>query len=278
MLTGCGESDSQSPAKDIPGAVENLEAVGWAHSELLLRWEDPVLGSPRVDGYNVYFDPIGATDKALIGTTAATSMVHVPFDGEQVAWVTGLYSVRAYNDEGEGEAKSLSTIPVSTYCNLHELDYDLAHVPTKPAGIFFSRPGGSAITVPVNYTYYSNNAEFYVTDFAEGCCSSGGIHLCSMAYGSYQSLDKERISDFAGELEECQFRDTGAQDFPTLVHGVTDGGFETSIPLSGNYFVIHTHDDHYAVLQVVGDLDPTGELVPVRCWFQTIPSFGVLAH
>lgn len=117
----------------------------------------------------------------------------------------------------------------------------------------------------------------YFTDFAVGCCNLEMLYICSVAYGSYESLDKDRISDGSGTLEDCEFFDTADSEyFPSLVNRVDASDYRTHVRLNGNYFSFCRHDFHYGVIKVQEPIDPSAGPIQMTCWFQRVPDFGVM--
>jgi hypothetical protein len=280
IVGGCEDDSTEPPRKDVPGGVENFEIFGTAHTGVLLRWEKPVLGNPRIDGYYIYFDPGEGLALTRIGGTAYTTYIHDSWDAGLGTWVTGTYCITAYNDEGEGErSKSLSTFPKQSVCAvLWELDRNLAAPSSERAGILFN-DDGYAMDISVMSFADATSIEFYLTDFAVGCCDPGGLYLCSMAYGSYQSPDADRIGDFGGELRESGFLDTAnSHDFPVVVNSKDGSPYATIMRLNEDYLSIYTSDHHYAVVRLCGPINPADPFVELEFWYSPIEDYGVLAH
>jgi len=232
--------------------------------QVRLEWEAPTATSP--EGYIIYFKPIGSTSYTVLDTVVETFYVHDP-NGE-----TGDYYVTAYTEAGgeSGSSETQSTVPIHTdVTSVYELN-----VPDERSSYGWDRVSGTGSTYFMADAASIPYADFYITDWAMGYAG---------ATYNIASPDEALGDDGnTGFVPTGNWRKNGVLEISTTQANSIlppEGDYYNYEEIVGNaYYGIHTEDDHYGVVRVVGSPNTSDGSVQVETWFQLIPGLRLVKH
>lgn len=271
LIMGAGICDKKSDGDgEVPGYVMNPNLLSWGDGLCVrIGWEEPEFGSPLIQGYRVYFAPLGGIFTMIADSLTSTVYIHEPLDTLTWTYTSGYYYVTAFNDNGEGDAvDTLNTIPIYTHTlTVGELDnqYDWY------SGYGWDRSSfvGSKHTMHLESS--ANLVDFYISDLHAGW--SGEYNLVSPHSNDLIAWDDSVIPD-------ASWRATGiymiGPYYPSIAAPDTFSYYQSLALIDqGSYYVMSTQDGYYAAVRVTY-MDIDSGIVNIDSWFQGIKGLRIL--
>ena len=260
LLMGCGHCDDGPTAlgPGAPGPVENLELLASDDgSAFVLRWEEPVFGSPIIEGYEIRFVRPGTPDIVL--ATDFTSTLYFPNTPDDI--FLGSFAVEAYNNAGSSASKLASVNRFSKNGTVREIN----HAAGGQEGWELSSTARGPILMSLSE---ANRADIYITNLTAGVAIPPPYLFASPAIASSTPSDMPVIWPSAvlrnGMVEEIG---TAPVDIIPFVAS-TNTSAEMIV---GHYYAVWTQDNDYGMIYVEAvDANDRGR-VNLTTWNTTVP-------